>query len=93
MLKLIDAYRNETNYTVWCSISNALSKLHILLSHTDFLDKFKTYGVRLYEPVSQRLGWDAKDGESHLDTLLRSLVLNKLVSFDCPATIAEAKKR
>ncbi|XP_050092219.1 puromycin-sensitive aminopeptidase [Anopheles aquasalis] len=92
-LKVIDAYRNEGNYTVWSSITNCLAKLQLLLAHTPIEDQFNAYGVRLYQPVAESLGWDVKPGESHLDTLLRSLVLSRLVSFRCPKTVAEAKRR
>lgn len=93
VLKLIDAYRNETNYTVWSSITNSLVKLQTLLSHTTVDKQFNEYGIRLYKPVADRLGWNCKAGESHLDTLLRSLVLNRLISCGCPIAIEEAKKR
>lgn len=93
VLKLIDAYRNETNYTVWSSITNSLIKLQTLLSHTTVYTQFNDYSIRLYAPIADRLGWDCKAGESHLDTLLRSLVLNRLISCGCAATIEEAKKR
>lgn len=93
VLKLIDAYRNETNYTVWSSITNSLIKLQTLLSHTTVDQQFNEYGIRLYKPVADRLGWDCKAGESHLDTLLRSLVLNRLISCGCTSAIEEAKKR
>lgn len=93
VLKLIEAYRDEINYTVWSSITNSLCKLYILLSHTSLEKQFHSYGIRLYKPVADRLGWDCKNGESHLDILLRSLVLSRLISYNCPSTIAEAKKR
>lgn len=92
-LKVIDAYRNETNYTVWSSITNSLAKLQLLLSNTDYDNEFNSFGCRLYKPIAERLDWNAKPNESHLDTLLRSLVLNRLVSFNCPVTVAEAIKR
>ncbi|XP_037947541.1 puromycin-sensitive aminopeptidase [Teleopsis dalmanni] len=93
VLKLIDSYRNETNYTVWTAITNSLSNLYILISHTELMDYFNIYGEKLYRPVADRLGWEAREGESHLDTLLRSLVLSRLVSFRCKDVINEAKKR
>lgn len=93
VLKLIDAYRNETNYTVWSSITNSLIKLQTLLSYTTLDKQFNAYGIRLYKPVADRLGWECKPGESHLDTLLRSLVLNRLISYGCAPAIEEAKKR
>lgn len=93
VLQLIDSYRNETNYTVWTAITNSLSNLHILISHTDLMDYFNKYGEKLYRPVAERLGWEVKEGENHLDTLLRSLVLSRLVSFRCKDIIHEAQKR
>lgn len=92
-LKLIDAYRNENNYTVWSSISSCLVKLQLLISHTDFEEAFQSYACRLYEPIAKRLGWDMKPDESHLDTLLRSLVLSRLVSANSKQTCEEAKRR
>lgn len=92
-LKLIDVYRNENNYTVWSSITDSLVKLQLLLAHTDSAVKFNAYGRKLYAPIQEKLGWEAKPNENHLDTLLRTLVLNRLVSFNCEKTIDEAKKR
>lgn len=92
-LKLIEAFSNETNFTVWSSISNCLSKLSALFSHTALDKPLKNYGRRLFTPVTRRLGWEAGEKESHLDTLLRSLVLNKMISFEDPETIKEAKNR
>lgn len=40
VFKLLKAFEGETDYTVWSSISNVLSKLGILLSHTDTEKKF-----------------------------------------------------
>lgn len=92
--KLMDAYRNEDNYTVWASISSCIAKLQLLVSHVPELEeKINAYGERLYLPIAEKLGWEGKPKESHLDTLLRSLVLNRLVSFNCPKVVAEAKRR
>ncbi|XP_067645923.1 puromycin-sensitive aminopeptidase isoform X2 [Eurosta solidaginis] len=93
VLQLIDSYRNETNYTVWTAITNSLANLHILISHTDLMEHFNRYGEKLYRPVADRLGWNVRENENHLDTLLRSLVLSRLVSFRSKGVIAEAQKR
>lgn len=93
VLRLIEAYRTETNYTVWMSITACLVKLQTLLSHTTLEQRFNEFGVRLYKPIADRLGWDAKADESHLDTLLRSLVLLRLAAYDCPAFLAESRRR
>ncbi|XP_069697519.1 puromycin-sensitive aminopeptidase isoform X2 [Periplaneta americana] len=93
VLKLMKAFSNEDNYTVWSSISNCLSKLSILLSHTEYEDLFKAYGRQLMQGVAARLGWDPQANESHLDTLLRSLVISRLGWFGDEAIVAEAQKR
>lgn len=89
----MEAFTDETNFTVWSSISNCLSKLSALFSHTELDKPLKNYGRKLFSNVARRLGWDAEEKESHLDTLLRSLVLNKMISFEDPETIKEAKSR
>ncbi|KOB73217.1 putative Aminopeptidase N [Operophtera brumata] len=81
------------NFTVWSSISNCMSKLSALLAHTPLDKPLKNFGRKLYSNVTAKLGWDAQDKESHLDTLLRSLVLNKMISFEDADTIQEAKTR
>ncbi|KAG5678359.1 hypothetical protein PVAND_008041 [Polypedilum vanderplanki] len=92
-LKLIKSYSNEDNYTVWSSISTSLSKLKNILSHTDLTDKFNAFGKHLFTPLSEKLGWESKPDETHLETLLRSLILGKLVSFKDEKTCEEAKRR
>lgn len=48
VLKLMQAYEDEDNYTVWSSISNCLGKLRVLLSHTDCEDDFKVVGLPFF---------------------------------------------
>ncbi|XP_046659626.1 LOW QUALITY PROTEIN: puromycin-sensitive aminopeptidase-like [Homalodisca vitripennis] len=93
VLKLMEAMNQEDNYTVWCTIANCLTKLQVLLSNTEFEDKFKLYGLKLLGNIGQKLGWEPKPHESHLDTLLRSLVLNRLATYGDQAVIAESHKR
>lgn len=40
VFKLLQAFEDETDYTVWSSISNILTRLGVLLSHTDSEDAF-----------------------------------------------------
>ena len=93
VLQLMQAFQLEENYTVWTTIINCLTKIGQLISHLDFEKSFKAFGCSLLRDVNARLGWDPKPNESHLDTLLRSRVLGKWVSFQDESTIQEAKKR
>lgn len=40
VLKLMNAFEEEVDYTVWSSISNVLTKLGVLLSHTEAENQF-----------------------------------------------------
>jgi puromycin-sensitive aminopeptidase len=92
-LSMIEAYTNEDNYTVWTSISSSLAKLGSILSHTNLSDKFEAFGRQVFSKISEKLGWDAKPNESHLDTLLRSLVIRRMIAFNDEKTCNEAVKR
>ncbi|XP_077997476.1 puromycin-sensitive aminopeptidase-like [Glandiceps talaboti] len=93
VLRLMDAYKNETNYTVWTDICNTLRTLSGLLIHTDYADHLKAFGRKLLWPVAEKLGWEAKTDEGHLDALLRSLAILYLGRCSHPETVAEAKKK
>jgi puromycin-sensitive aminopeptidase len=92
ILKLIDAFINEDNYVVWNSINACLGKLNVLLSHTDYLLLFQAYGRQLLAKTHSRLGWNPIKGERHLDTLLRSLVINRLATFEDQLVLDESRK-
>lgn len=64
VLKMMEAFSDEDNYTVWSNINNCLSKLNLLLSHTDLQDDLKRYVRKLMTPIYQRLGWEPKNNES-----------------------------
>ena len=42
-LKLLEAFVNESNYTVWNDLSNNLGVLSSLLSYTDFHDYIEEF--------------------------------------------------
>ncbi|XP_072390827.1 puromycin-sensitive aminopeptidase [Diabrotica undecimpunctata] len=93
VLKLLNAYEDEPDYNVWCSIVNILGRLGQLLGHTDYEADYNKYQKRLLSKVYSRLGWTQKSGETHLDTLLRGLVLGRLAWLDHEHTISEARNR
>ncbi|XP_006620199.1 puromycin-sensitive aminopeptidase isoform X1 [Apis laboriosa] len=93
VLQLMQAFQHEDNFTVWSSIVNSLGKIGVLVSHLDFEDSFKAFGRNLMRDITNKLGWDPKPNESHLDTLLRSLVLGRMAALNDEDTIQEAKKR
>uniref|UniRef100_A0A665U0B7 Aminopeptidase n=1 Tax=Echeneis naucrates TaxID=173247 RepID=A0A665U0B7_ECHNA len=93
VLKLMEAFVNEPNYTVWSDLSCNLGVLSSLLSHTDFHEEIQEFIRDLFTPVGLELGWDSKPGEGHLDALLRGLVLGKLGKAGHKPTLEEARRR
>jgi len=92
-LTLAEQFTNEANYTVWNDLTANLSNLAKLLQNTEFYFSFQAFCVKLFEEIASKVGWDPKEGEGHLDALLRGLVLGVMGRSGDPATIAEAKKR
>ncbi|XP_075924071.1 puromycin-sensitive aminopeptidase-like [Petromyzon marinus] len=93
VLKVLEAFKNETNYTVWLDLSGNLSSIAVLLINTDFYSNFQDYVIDLFAPIGARLGWDPKPGEGHLDALLRSIALGRLGRAGHPPTLEEARRR
>ncbi|KAF7263953.1 hypothetical protein GWI33_000819, partial [Rhynchophorus ferrugineus] len=93
VLKFLRAFEDETNYNVWCSINNILSRLSQLLGSTEYREGYENYQKALLGKVYSRLGWNSQPGETHLDTLLRSLILGRMALLNDPNTIAEARTR
>ncbi|XP_026812969.1 puromycin-sensitive aminopeptidase isoform X2 [Rhopalosiphum maidis] len=93
VLNLMLAMTDEDNYSVWSSMSNVLGKLAILLSNVegDTEQLFKQYNRILLKKISTKLGWTPQPNESHLETMLRGLVMARLVSSADPDVISEAK--
>ncbi|KAM5135748.1 puromycin-sensitive aminopeptidase [Mantella aurantiaca] len=93
VLKVMEAFVNEPNYTVWSDLSCNLGILSTLLSHTEFHEEIQGFIRDVFSPIGQRLGWDPKPGEGHLDALLRGLVLGKLGKAGHKPTLEEARRR
>ena len=82
LLSLLSAFKEEEDYAVWSSIDSGLFRLAVVLSNTDYLKMFQSYGRQLLSTIHQKMGWTARPGEKHTDSLLRSLVINRLASFN-----------
>ena len=92
-LKLADAYKNETDASVCSDLASNLGGMDRLLWDAPFYDKFQEYALSIFQPIGQRIGWDAGPDEGHLDALLRSTVLAQLGSYEDVATLNEASRR
>ncbi len=90
-LELARSYVNEEDYTVWAELSGKLLQLDSLLVSEPFYEDFKKYGRNIYYGIVQKVGWKAKQGEKHTNSLLRGMVLNMLGGFGDKETIKVAQ--
>ncbi|ONM04760.1 Aminopeptidase M1 [Zea mays] len=95
LLRLLNAYNDESDYTVLSHVTSVcLSISKITVDATPDLNKdIKQLLINLLLPAVIKLGWDPKDGESHLDVMLRSLLLTALVRLGHNETINEGVRR
>jgi len=50
----------------------------------------QTFGVALYAPIVERLGWDARPGDDYQTVRLRQLAISRSLALEDPAAAAEA---
>lgn len=95
LLHLIAAYKDETEYTVLANAINTSLSIFEMMSVAapEELGNMKKFLIGFLEPFAQRVGWDAKSGEGHLNALLRGTLLNALAELGHEATINEAVRR
>ncbi|XP_066249820.1 puromycin-sensitive aminopeptidase [Euwallacea similis] len=93
VLKFLRAFEDETDYNVWSSVNNILSRLSQLLGNTPYREGYDNYQKQLLSKVYRRLGWNSRPNETHLDTLLRSLILGRMALLNDESTIKEARTR
>jgi hypothetical protein len=92
-LNLLQSYQAETSYVVWAKISDIVASLTALLADQPCLSHFNKFVCRLFQNVRQEVSWDRTEGESHLMTLLRSLVIATLGRAGDSKVRTEAKRR
>jgi len=92
-LKLLESYKDEDSYIVWNSISQALSILSVVISDQDFFSQFDEFILEIFSGIKKSVKWDPVEGESHLDNLLRALVITRLGKAGDQLTREEAKRR
>lgn len=92
-LNILKGYKNELNYTVWSDINSNISSLGIIIQNTNYFKSFQDFVIRLYKPISEKLGWDPKPEDDHLTALLRCLILSRLGKYGDPDVLREGQRR
>src|SRR5699024_6914868 len=83
LVEFVAAFKDEKDYTVWYCLSNILGQYNQLLAGTSIIGKYRQWAKELINSgIGPYLGWEEKAGEPHLEKLLRSLVINLLVTLE-----------
>ncbi|KAM0866611.1 hypothetical protein ACQ4PT_042522 [Festuca glaucescens] len=95
LLRLLNAYRHESDYTVLSHVTSVCLGVDKISADAtpDLSRDIKQLLIKLLLLAAKRVGWDPKDGESHLDAMLRLLLLIALVKLGHDETINEGIRR
>ncbi|CAA3003859.1 aminopeptidase M1 [Olea europaea subsp. europaea] len=95
LLTLASAYRGERDYIVLSNLISISYKVSRIVADAapELLDNVKLFFINLFRYPAETLGWDPKQGEGHLDAMLRGEVLTALASFGHETTLNEANRR
>lgn len=91
-LRMSLLYTKEDNYVVWTEIATHLSVLSNLFVAEDFYEKYKMFCQTIFLPITQKVGWHKQKGESHFQTLVRSLAIFSLGTYGDKKIIRKAQE-
>ncbi|KAH7681919.1 Peptidase M1 alanine aminopeptidase/leukotriene A4 hydrolase protein [Dioscorea alata] len=95
LISLMSAYREELNYTVVSQMISMSYKLTNMIAEAtpELLNETKLFLINILQFSAENLGWDPKEGESHLDAMLRGEILTALAELGHESTLHEAARR
>ena len=92
-LNLADAIADRPSPTELGRIIGVLGSIDTMESGTENRAGFRAWAIRFLQPHMTQLGWDARPGETPLESNLRSSLIRALGLFGDPATVREARAR
>ena len=92
-LELTQSFQNESDYGVWADILGSLRSIQSLISDKPYIEDYKTLCRNLVSNIVENLGWDPVAAESHLQSMLRSTVLDASGAFGNKSVLNEASER
>ena len=92
-LALAEAYKNEDDASVWSDLASNLRDIELLVADEPCHENYRSFARNLFGPAARRIGWEARDGEGHLDALLRSTVLSQAGGYGDPEFLSQARER
>ncbi|CAM9808130.1 unnamed protein product [Ectocarpus sp. 4 AP-2014] len=87
LVRLLPAYKEEDNSTVWKAVDSVLLGLDKILKADEAMSKrFSKLAAGLLKPIAAKVGWEPKDTDGHSGKLLRATVIELLATFSADST-------
>lgn len=77
-LDICHVYKNENNAIVWQDLCSNLKSIGNQLSNTPHDRIYKSFVIKLLELIKLKVNWEINKSDKHLDSILRTTVLNCL---------------
>tara|TARA_B100000676_G_scaffold78501_1_gene78240 strand:- start:2807 stop:5386 length:2580 start_codon:yes stop_codon:yes gene_type:complete len=91
-LNLANSFKSEKDSSVLSDLSSGLRSIENLIESEDFHDQYKEFCLNIFMQTGKDVGWDKKQGEGHLDSLLRSIALGNLGHYGHIETINKSQQ-
>lgn len=92
VMELLAGCEQEMDYNVWSTIAGILGQVEEL-AHGDTRHRFNIWSRELFAWTHERLGWESKPKDNHLDVMLRAMVIGRLGHYGYEPVIEGAVKR
>ncbi|XP_062097256.1 aminopeptidase M1-like isoform X2 [Humulus lupulus] len=95
LLTLMKSYSEELDFTVLSNLITVSYKVERIVASAvpELLNTLQLFFITPLQNAAETLGWQPKDGESHLDAMLRGEILTALAVFGDDQTLNEASRR
>lgn len=92
VLEFLENYKEEDNYVVWLEIIGGLNRVSQIFAKTKNIILLDKYILDLLSTVRNKVSFEKKENEDHFTSLLRPLILNRLLSSGDTKVIKFARK-
>ncbi|XVE97719.1 hypothetical protein REPUB_Repub03eG0042900 [Reevesia pubescens] len=95
LLTFMGAYREELEHSVLSKLIKIADKVGRIVADArpELMNGIKQFFIGLFIYSAEKLGWDPKQGESHLDAMSRGDILTALAMLGHEETLHEATSR
>merc|ERR1719153_1277968 len=91
-LSVTEYLHKEVDYVPWNSALSGLAYIDTMLKRTPAYGDFKRFMLKRIEPIFTKLGFNAREDDTHLDILLRKQVVRWACSMGNKQCLEEAKE-